>query len=636
MKKTPIALLITTIVAAILSAGPGAAGAASPSTGVSHVVISVVDAGTPGDAAALAARFDRDFGPEVVTTLALDELDIIAADVTAVGRNALAELAEVTSISDSRAFTPSLDVSVPQIGAAVLHAAGLTGNGKAVVVIDSGVSSTTPALAASPSHAGSVIYEACFLHGADNVTISGDSGKSTPLELCPDGTTHLEGAGSAQPCTTLPSPCSHGTGVAGVVAAHEPGSPYIGVAPDAGIISMRTTAIIQRPGGSVESYIPEQGVLAALNNVVTISSPPYSFDIAAVNLSLGGVANGCHDTLWESVVSQLNSLGIAVVAASGNSGSASSISFPACLPDVVSVGASTAAGEVASFSDTSSLLDLVAPGGSVTTAAPTSFAVSGYMPEQGTSFSAPHVSGVYALLDSTFPSFDPLRIRNLLRSTGVMVPRPGPAVSGSPTRFPEVRADVAQSFVPFADATGEAFWIQPADWAKATGISTGIDGVNFGADGTLDRAQAVTFLWRFMDSPTASTTAAFTDLEPGRFYVDAVDWAAETGVTTGIPGNLFDPAGAVTRGQLATFMWRMVGEPFAAASSGFTDVPPGIWYATAVDWMAENGITTGTAPGIFSPDQVVTRAQMVTFLQRLASTAGAWTGPVAPPSRTLF
>ncbi len=217
-----------------------------------------------------------------------------------------------------------------------------------------------------------------------------------------------------------------------------------------------------------------------------------------------------------------------------------------------------------------------------------------------------------------------------------MVPRPTPSPSDRETRFPEVRVDAARSFVPFADATGAAFWILPADWAKATGISTGIDGVNFGPAGTLDRAQAVTFLWRFMGQPAATAAATFSDLEPGRFYIDAVNWAAETGVTTGIPGNLFDPAGGVTRGQLATFMWRMAGRPAAPSSSGFADVAPGIYYATAVDWMAANGITTGTAPGVFSPDSVVTRAQMVTFLQRLASTAGAWTGTVSPPTRVLF
>ncbi len=374
MKRTPITLLSVAIVAALLSTAPGAAGAAVPAD-VAHVIVSVVDGHEPGDATALASRIDARFGPDVVTTLALDDVDIIAADVTPSGRSGLASLPEVKSISEARGFAPSLNVSVPHIGAAALHAAGFTGKGTAVVVIDSGVSTTTPALAASPTHGGSVIYEECFLSGADNVTLPGDPAPSTPVELCPNGSTHAIGVGAGQPCTTLPSPCSHGTGVAGVIAAHEAGSPYIGVAPDASIISLRTTAIIRRPGGAVESYIPEQGVLAALNAVVSLSS---SLDISSVNLSLGGPANGCVDTAWESVVSKLATVGVAVVAASGNGGSSSSISFPACLPGVVSVGASNSSGQVASFSDTSSLLDLVAPGGAVVTAAPTSFAVSGY------------------------------------------------------------------------------------------------------------------------------------------------------------------------------------------------------------------------------------------------------------------
>ncbi len=590
------------------------------------MIVSVADQGVGGDAHVIATVLDLVYGDDFEPTMALDEIDVIAAHVTPEGMAILESLDVVESVSVARRFELSLDVSVPQVGASVLHTSGLTGVGKAVAVIDSGIQSDHPGLV------DSVVAEACFTNGAESATVPGTLIPMPYQELCRNGSVQqVDVDGAGLPCTLVPDDCSHGTSVAGIIRGADP--VYTGVAPAAGLISIRVTAVVKHPDSGNVGYIPEQGVLNALNHVLTLSS---SFDIASVNLSLGAPAGTCQSTAWESVVSELGDAGIAVVAASGNGSSSTAISFPACLPAVVSVGSSNAAGEVSSFTDSSHLLDLLAPGEPVVTAVPTSFWPLDYLPLQGTSFAAPHVAAAYALLDSTFPTFGVDRLRNLLRSTAVMIPRADPDPSGRIPRFPELRLDVAAGFVPFADATGAAFWVAPSDWAKATGVSTGIDGVNFGPFGTLTRAQAVTFLWRFMGRPAAATKATFSDVVVGSFYELAVDWAAAEGVTTGIGGNLFDPNGAVTRSQLATFMWRMVGHPTGSASSGFVDVVPGSFYVVAVDWMAHNNITTGTTATTFSPEQVVDRAQMVTFLLRSASTGSAWTGTVAPPSLALF
>lgn len=110
----------------------------------------------------------------------------------------------------------------------------------------------------------------------------------------------------------------------------------------------------------------------------------------------------------------------------------------------------------------------------------------------------------------------------------------------------------------------------------------------------------------------------FTDIPPSSWYTEAVGWAAENEITSGYTNDIFGPNEPALRSHLATFLWRYQGSPQANDAPSFVDVPADSWYADAVAWMAEEEITTGTAPGRFSPDQVVNRAEAVTFLWRLA------------------
>ena len=87
---------------------------------------------------------------------------------------------------------------------------------------------------------------------------------------------------------------------------------------------------------------------------------------------------------------------------------------------------------------------------------------------------------------------------------------------------------------------------------------------------------------------------------------------------------------------MATFLWRLVGSPCCAPDSGFTDVATDVFYNESVRWMAGNGITVGTSPSTFSPDDVVTRAQMITFIWRLVNSPDAWNGDVVPPDLVMF
>ncbi len=632
-----ILLLMTIAVAVIWSGAPGVGAQDDPtlpdetvpeetvSEETVSVIVDLVDLGVPGDAPALARALD-DRHEGVESTGVLVELDLMAAEVTADGLAALASSATVESVRPARQdLRLQLDETTTTVGAAALHIEGLTGAGRTVAVIDSGVDRDHPGID------GSVVAEGCFLEGVPTF-------EQTPsvsvTELCENGT---RSDVSAEPCATIPASCTHGTAVAGVITSDAPG--LAGVAPDADIIAFRVTAVIEgaadeeHPEYPFSAYIPEAGVLAALEAVYALRD---THDIAAVNLSLGGSPGSCRDAAWEDVIGRLVDAGIAVVAASGNQGWDGALTFPACLPAVISVGASTGDGEVASFSNTGPSLDVLAPGAPVVTTVLADVDPTGFAAQQGTSFSAPHVAAAFALIDAGLPggwSVD--RTRNLMRAAGTMIERPTANPFDHDPRYPELRLEPVVDFQPFVDADS-GFWVEASDWAKLTGVSTGIGGNTFDPDSPLTRAQAVTFLWRFMGSTDFGTSSGFGDVDPGEWYAQAVTWAAAVGVTTGTSPGTFSPDAPVTRGQLATFMWRTVGEPLPSFSSGFVDVAATAFYATAVDWMAEHGLTTGTAPSTFSPGDDVTRAQMVTFEYRLADADDAWTGSAAPPALVLF
>ena len=119
------------------------------------------------------------------------------------------------------------------------------------------------------------------------------------------------------------------------------------------------------------------------------------------------------------------------------------------------------------------------------------------------------------------------------------------------------------------------------------------------------------------------TTASFADVSSDSYCADAVKWAVENGVTNGTTAAAFSPNAACTRGQIVTFLWRAAGSPAPKTTvNPFTDVAADAYYAKAVLWAVENGITNGTTAATFSPDAPCTRAQAVTFLFRGAIANG--------------
>ena len=177
---------------------------------------------------------------------------------------------------------------------------------------------------------------------------------------------------------------------------------------------------------------------------------------------------------------------------------------------------------------------------------------------------------------------------------------------------------------PFEDVVHGSFYRDAVIWATEQGVTTGIDTTHFQPNSQCTRAQAVTFLWRSVGKPEHSENMIqFEDVGREQFYYDPVGWAVENGVTNGVDSVQFAPDAACTRGQIVTFLWRSAGCPQPTGEKmPFRDVETGSYYEAAVQWAVENGITNGAAEDQFQPNVACTRAQIVTFLYRYENTKG--------------
>ena len=168
----------------------------------------------------------------------------------------------------------------------------------------------------------------------------------------------------------------------------------------------------------------------------------------------------------------------------------------------------------------------------------------------------------------------------------------------------------------FWDVKQGDYYYDAVKWAVEKGITEGTGANFFSPNASCTRAQMVTFLWRAAGSPAPkSTVNPFTDVSANDYFYNAVLWAVENGITTGASADRFAPGATVSRAQTATFLYRANGSP-AASGASFSDVAADEYYANAVAWAVQNGITTGTGNGKFSPNADCTRGQIVTLLYR--------------------
>ena len=186
--------------------------------------------------------------------------------------------------------------------------------------------------------------------------------------------------------------------------------------------------------------------------------------------------------------------------------------------------------------------------------------------------------------------------------------------------MPDGKVSVEAEFVKtaatsFADVPANAYFADAVKWAVDKGITNGLTDTMFGPYASCTRAQIVTFLWRAAGSPEPKTASSFTDVPANAYYAKAVAWAVENGITNGMTATEFAPDATCTRGQSVTFLYRAL-KGSAGATSSFVDVPTNAFYADAVGWAVSGKVTDGTSNTTFSPNADCTRAEIVTFLYR--------------------
>ena len=187
--------------------------------------------------------------------------------------------------------------------------------------------------------------------------------------------------------------------------------------------------------------------------------------------------------------------------------------------------------------------------------------------------------------------------------------------------MPASKVEINATFVkevetsPFSDVSTSAYYYEAVKWAQEKGITGGIGNGLFGPNQPCTRAQIVTFLWRAAGSPEPKAMSSFADVSTDAYYAKAVAWAVENGITTGTGDGKFSPDATCTRAQSVTFLFRAIGK-LVDSKAEFSDVLADSYYANAVDWAVENGVTNGIGDGLFGPDNSCTRAQIVTFLYR--------------------
>ena len=187
--------------------------------------------------------------------------------------------------------------------------------------------------------------------------------------------------------------------------------------------------------------------------------------------------------------------------------------------------------------------------------------------------------------------------------------------------MPASKVEIKATFVkevetsPFSDVSTSAYYYEAVKWAQEKGITGGIGNGLFGPNQPCTRAQIVTFLWRAAGSPEPKSMSSFSDVSADSYYAKAVAWAVENGITTGTGDGKFSPDATCTRAQSVTFLFRAIGK-LVDSKAEFSDVLTDSYYANAVAWAVENGVTNGIGNGLFGPDNSCTRAQIVTFLYR--------------------
>ncbi|MEV0621285.1 S8 family serine peptidase [Nonomuraea sp. NPDC050404] len=387
----------------------------------------------PGQSvAAVAADFEQASESSRVLESAKSP-NFFVAEVDGMTLDKLKQDPRVQSVYKDELSMPFLDVSTTVIRSDRANAAGWNGTGTTVAILDTGIDRD------HPFFTGRIADEACF---------SSPDASAGTVSLCPNNQPSQTGAGAADAETAQcvvggQNACSHGSHVAGISAGKMvAGASANGVAPEARLLPIQVFTRVDNPltcaiGGSAApcflSYTSDQKL--ALEYVARVVR---THNIAAVNMSLGGgrgFTEACdNDTTAAAVKPEFDALvglGVAPVVAAGNSGLPNAVSSPACISTAIAVGATNDTDALASFSNRGQLLDLFAPGVTINSAVPGNV----YGDKSGTSMSAPHVAGAYAIMRQAYPDFTVAQSTQRLQGTGTPIQYDS---SGTPVITPRI------------------------------------------------------------------------------------------------------------------------------------------------------------------------------------------------------
>ena len=345
----------------------------------------------------------------------------------------LATMPQVLAIEEDTLVAPTLSSSLPVIGADAAWTQGYSGQGQTVAILDTGIDKNHPVFA---TH-NKIVSEACF---------SSTSDYYGSITLCPDGNETSTAVNSGINCTavaanypTAKSHCAHGTHVASIAAGND-GTTF-GVAKDANVISIQIYSLFTErtwcgTSSCVLSFKSDQ--LAALEHVYTLRD---SYDIAAVNMSLGGERKtticDAENASLKAAVDNLKAVGIATIISAGNDGYKDALNAPACISSAISVGSTNDDDDVSSYSNMASFIDLVAPGSDIKAAVPG----GGVSTKHGTSMAAPHVAGSFAVLKAANPTASVEDLLSMLSQSGTLVD--DARYNGSVNDIPRINIDAA-------------------------------------------------------------------------------------------------------------------------------------------------------------------------------------------------
>jgi subtilisin len=514
----PVARLLSAVCVLVgLSAVYGAIGAQQPeraavaaaviaqaqATGSAHVIVTLrtgfipegrMDSLSSASQRVSIARVQSVVMNRLAATVSGGRLDrfqfipALAGRVSAQAIDALRTMPEVASVEEDVLNRPTLAQSVPQINVPAAWTAGYTGAGWSVAILDTGVQTNHPFLAAK------TVSEACFSNAG------GDGGLTS---LCPGGATSSTATGSGVNCS-IPvwgDGCAHGTHVAGIAAGLDAGQGFSGVAKAGSLIPMQVFSGDQVNGG-VGAFSSD--LIRAMERVFTLATTRPDFHIASVNMSLGGsfgydtqASCDMDNPSEKAAIDNLRSIGIATVVASGNGddagiGSTNAITAPACISSAISVGSvndSSASAflppgrgpqdTVSSFSNSAPFLSLLAPGSVITSSVPdNTFATF-----EGTSMATPHVAGAWALMKQRKPSASVTEILSALSATGVQIAIPGAGYSkpriNVNTAINAVRVDFIAMDAPVANTTAKGPFTATGWALNMSALSgTGVDSVH--------------------------------------------------------------------------------------------------------------------------------------------------------------